>query len=162
MLTNARLLSRAAPLLVFPATGYLASSPAAMAQKVKLIVVGDVCMARGVDSIMTERGRGYHFEVMKGELRAADIAFCNVEGCIAGCGAPVPKKYNFRARPRAALALREAGFDVVSLANNHSLDFGRDALGETIQRVRSQGIRVVGAGLSPAGARRLQIVRVKG
>lgn len=130
--------------------------------KVTLIAVGDVCLARGVESIMAMRGRGYPFAAMKNELRRADIAFCNLECCIALSGEAVPKKYNFRARPHAAVALREAGFDVVSLANNHSEDFGREALAETIRRVRAEGIQTVGAGLDPADAHALRIVNVRG
>ena len=68
-------------------------------------------------------------------IRDADISFGNLECCLATGGKPVPKMYNFRGRPSNALALREAGFKIVSLANNHAWDFGRDALEETVQRV---------------------------
>src|SRR5438034_519728 len=96
---NARLLPHLLAVLAL----VVISAITAKAQKVTLVAVGDVCMARGVDQAMTARGRGYPFEAMKRELRSTDIAFCNLECCIAECGRPVPKKYNFRARPRAAL-----------------------------------------------------------
>src|SRR5690348_832711 len=103
-------------------------SRSASAQKVTLVAVGDVCLAQGVERAMEERGRGYPFKALKPFLRNADIAFCNLECCLGTVGEKVPKKYNFRGHPRGAIALAEAGFSVASLANNHSLDFGKDAL----------------------------------
>src|SRR5947209_8101194 len=82
------------------------------AQRVTVVAVGDICLARGVEQRMKELGRGYPFAAMKPLLRDADIAFGNLECCLAAGGNPVPKKYNFRGRPANALALREAGFKV--------------------------------------------------
>lgn len=141
---------------------FLSSAESVAAQKVTLVAVGDVCLARGVERRMVERGRGYPFAAMKTTLRAADIAFCNLECCLATTGKPVPKKYNFRGHPRGALALREAGFDVVSLANNHSLDYGKPALAETLRHLSAQNIVVSGAGATLAEAHRLRILSVKG
>lgn len=131
-------------------------------QKVTLIAVGDVCLANGVGQKMATKGRGYPFEKMKPILRGADIAFCNLECCIAISGKKVPKTYNFRAHPRGALALREAGFDIACLANNHSLDYDKVALAETIRRLREQGIKYVGAGITLAEAHSPRIITVRG
>ncbi|MFD0527191.1 CapA family protein [Kitasatospora arboriphila] len=60
-------------------------------------------------------------------LAAADLAVLNLETAITGRGAPEPKTYTFRTSPKALQTLRDAGVDVVSLANNHAVDFGAAA-----------------------------------
>ncbi len=131
-------------------------------QRVTLVAVGDVCLANGVEKAMATRGRGYPFAALKPMLRRADIAFCNLECCLGTSGHKVPKKYNFRGHPRGALALKEAGFQVVSLANNHSLDYGKPALAETLRLLDKQGLKPVGAGNTLAEAHALRIVNAKG
>jgi poly-gamma-glutamate synthesis protein (capsule biosynthesis protein) len=59
-------------------------------------------------------------------------------------GQPIQKKYTFRSPPQTIAALSTAGFDVVSLANNHVLDFGADALADTVKRLDAAGIKQVG------------------
>jgi poly-gamma-glutamate capsule biosynthesis protein CapA/YwtB (metallophosphatase superfamily) len=129
---------------------------------IRLVAVGDICLANGVDEAMSARGRGYPFELMKATLRGADVAFGNLECCLATGGSPVPKQYNFRAQTRGALALAEAGFDVLSLANNHSLDFGKEALAETVRNVKLSGMAPVGGGETLDEARSLRIIERNG
>jgi poly-gamma-glutamate synthesis protein (capsule biosynthesis protein) len=140
----------------------LACLPAAGAQKVTLVAVGDICLARGVEQRMREKGPGYPFAALCSHLRKADITFGNLECCLAAGGKVVPKKYNFRGRPENATALKHAGFDIVSLANNHTLDYGKDALTETLASVRSAGVAPVGAGMTIREAHALRIVNIKG
>jgi poly-gamma-glutamate synthesis protein (capsule biosynthesis protein) len=72
-------------------------------------------------------------------LQAADVAVGNLETAIGTGGSPWPgKEFTFRAPPAALDALRSAGFDAVSMANNHGLDFGPDALAESIAAKRAQ------------------------
>lgn len=71
-------------------------------------------------------------------LRSADLAVGNLETAIATGGTRVDKEYAFRAPPIAIDALRAAGFDAVSLANNHGIDFGPDGLAETLAVQRAQ------------------------
>lgn len=71
-------------------------------------------------------------------LRAADLAVGNLETAIAVGGTRVDKQFTFRAPPAAIDALRAAGFDAVSLANNHGLDFGREGFEETLAAKRAQ------------------------
>ena len=132
------------------------------AQSVTVVAVGDICLANGVETAMRERGRGYPFNALKSTMRNADIVFGNLECCMATGGKKVEKKYNFRGHPRGALALKEAGFHLISLANNHSLDFGKPALAETLGYLRQQGITAVGAGRTMREARRLHIVNKNG
>ena len=79
----------------------------------------------------------------------ADVFVLNLECCISERGAPWPdprKPFFFRAPPTAAEVLARLGVDCVTLANNHALDFGSDALLDTFEHLRAAGIAWVGAG----------------
>lgn len=79
--------------------------------------------------------------------KAVDLRFVNLECVIASGGDPwIPKVFHFRARPRAVEALRAAGIDLVTLANNHILDFGYPALRECLSLLRQASIQWAGAG----------------
>ena len=78
------------------------------------------------------------------------------------CYKPANKSYTFRAPPAAASSLARAGFDVVTLANNHALDYGPAALRQGMSLLQSEGLRTVGAGTNAAAARRPALMTVKG
>jgi poly-gamma-glutamate synthesis protein (capsule biosynthesis protein) len=126
------------------------------------VAVGDVCLANGVERAMASRGRGYPFAALKTTIRGADIAFCNLECCLGTSGRKIPKTYSFRGHKRGALALKEAGFDIACLANNHSLDYDKPALSETLKLLIEQGLKPVGAGNTLSEAHSLRITNVKG
>jgi poly-gamma-glutamate capsule biosynthesis protein CapA/YwtB (metallophosphatase superfamily) len=87
----------------------------------------------------------------------ADLFVLNLECCISTGGDPWPdprKPFFFRAPPRAVELLQLLGVDCVTLANNHALDFGHDALLETLEHLERAGIAAVGAGEELASARR--------
>lgn len=71
-------------------------------------------------------------------LRGADLAVGNLETSIATGGTPADKRFTFRAPPAAVSALRSAGLDAVTMANNHGLDFGPAGLAETLATKRAQ------------------------
>jgi poly-gamma-glutamate capsule biosynthesis protein CapA/YwtB (metallophosphatase superfamily) len=132
-------------------------------KSVRLVAVGDINLAGSVGPVMEKKGRGYPFALIRKTLREADIAFGNLECCIATCGEPLPEKqFTFRAHPRGAVALAEAGFDIVSLANNHAWDYGRTALAETVKRVREAGVQTAGAGSNREEAHALTVVKRNG
>lgn len=80
-------------------------------------------------------------------LLGADLAVGNLEAAIATGGAPAPKEFTFRAPPDILDALEAGGLDVVSLANNHGVDFGTGGLAETLaaKSARGDGM-VIGVG----------------
>lgn len=85
--------------------------------------------------------------------RQMDLRMVNLECVIATTGEPwVPKAFHFRAGPRAIDVLKAAGIQLVSLANNHVLDFGVEALRECLARLRQASIRYAGAGETSAEA----------
>nr|WP_322766583.1 CapA family protein [Frankia sp. Cr1] len=85
-------------------------------------------------------------------LRRADLAMVNLETAVTTAGTPVHKAFVFRAPPSAFVALRAAGVDVATLANNHGMDYGVDGLRDTIAGARSAGFPIVGIGLDDAQA----------
>jgi poly-gamma-glutamate synthesis protein (capsule biosynthesis protein) len=91
-------------------------------------------------------------------LRKADLAIGNLECSVSRRGKPAHKRYTFRADPRTVAALAEAGFDVITLANNHSADYGPAALSDTLAAAGDAGIAVVGAGEDADHARQPVII----
>jgi poly-gamma-glutamate capsule biosynthesis protein CapA/YwtB (metallophosphatase superfamily) len=95
-------------------------------------------------------------------LRAADVAVVNLETTIGTAGAPLQKAYVFRARPELLTRLVEAGVDVVSTANNHSSDYGRDGLTETLRQIDAAGLQQMGTGVDAALAYAPAVLDVRG
>ena len=142
------------------AVGGVASAPITVRSRdVTLAAFGDANFGDGVLSVMAQRGALHPWRGVAPTLRRADIAFGNLECAISDRGAPVPKEFNFRGRPRdLAAVVRFAGLDVLNLANNHAGDFGMPALLDTVRAVRGAGAVPVGAGATLASAREPQVV----
>jgi poly-gamma-glutamate synthesis protein (capsule biosynthesis protein) len=102
------------------------------------------------------------FQEIAATLRSADLRFCNLECPISDRGRDLHHLYSFRADPRALAGLKAAGFDVVSLANNHSYDWGPAALVDSLERLRAAGIRPVGAGRNILAAHYPALMNVGG
>src|SRR5438876_14823 len=95
----------------------------------------------------------------------ADLFVLNLECCISERGAPwrAPgKPFFFRAPPAAVEALVELGVDCVTLANNHAMDFGADALIDTLEHLSAAGISCVGAGPNVAAAQTASVIESEG
>jgi len=129
---------------------------------VTLAAVGDVMLGRGVGEAIGLYGAGYPFEQVAAVLREADIAFANLEVPITADGVPAQKDYVFRAPPAAVDGLDGAGLDIVSLANNHVLDYGVVGLEDTLAALDRAGIAAAGAGEDEAAARRPAVLSVEG
>ncbi|MFJ6381603.1 CapA family protein [Kitasatospora sp. NPDC092039] len=95
-------------------------------------------------------------------LADADLSVLNLETAITGRGAPEPKTYTFRTSPKALSALRDSGVDVVSMANNHAVDFGADGLADTLAAKDSSPIPVVGFGRNAKEAYAPYVTTVRG
>lgn len=93
---------------------------------------------------------------------AADLAMVNLETAVTTRGTPEPKRFHFRAPPSAYDAIKAAGIDIVSLANNHTLDYGRVGLEDTIAYAEQAGVPFVGVGRDDAQAYAPQYFDVKG
>jgi poly-gamma-glutamate synthesis protein (capsule biosynthesis protein) len=122
-----------------------------------LALAGDTMLGRGVGERLVAATHG---PLLAGDLaeiaRAADHFILNLECCVSDRGAPIhdpDKRFFFRAPPAAAERLAEIGVSCVTLANNHALDYGADALEDTLVHLRAAGIAAVGAGPDITAAR---------
>ncbi|WP_030238350.1 CapA family protein [Streptomyces sp. NRRL S-350] len=95
-------------------------------------------------------------------LADADLSVLNLETAITGRGAPEPKTYTFRTSPKALSVLKDSGVDVVSMANNHAVDFGADGLTDTLAAKDSAPIPVVGVGHDAKEAYAPYVTTVRG
>lgn len=116
-------------------------------RRVNLAFVGDILLGEYVGTLLKRDGYHYPYEHVREQLQAADIAAANLETAVTDIKEkPEQKTYEFRSEPQALPALKEAGFDLVSLANNHVLDFGTEGLFDTIKHLEEQQLLYVGAG----------------
>jgi hypothetical protein len=96
-------------------------------------------------------------------IQKGDLAFCQLEPALSRRGTPLPQaRLPMRADPVAAKSIRQAGFDVVSFASNHCMDWGIEAFQDTIDALREQNLHVVGVGSNLDAARKPAIVESKG
>lgn len=121
------------------------------AQPVTFAFGGDVHFEGNLRSKLDASG-GAMFAPIAPELSAADVAVVNLETAITEGGSPVPKNYNFRAPASAYEALRAAGVDVVTEANNHGVDYGPAGLADTLAAKHATSLAVVGIGANAAEA----------
>ena len=97
------------------------------------------------------------------QLRAADFAMINLETAITTGGTPAPgKQFTFRAPPSAFKALKAAGVDVVSMANNHGMDYMEGGLRDSLAAIKQTRFPVVGIGKNADAAYKPYRVTVKG
>jgi len=130
---------------------------------VLLAAVGDIMLGRTVEEFADRYGVFYPFAPVARALAQADIGVGNLECAIAAGGEPFPDKYyTFRAHPALARGLGQSGLNVMSLANNHSLDFGIEGLQETMRHLEEQGIAHLGAGANAQEAARPLIREING
>jgi len=92
----------------------------------------------------------------------ADISMVNLENPITTRGSKVLKEFNFRMHPKYRQILLNGGVDIVTIANNHTLDYGAEGMYDTIHYLDSVGVKHVGGGRNLAEARRPVIIEVKG
>ena len=138
-------------------------APVVEEPEITLAAVGDVMLARKLSKLMESKGLDYPFTKTAGLLSSADIAFANLESPFSHRGKQLPGKgIWFRAKPENIQALTQAGFDVLSIANNHALDYDSPAFLDTIQLLNENNIRAVGGGANIDEARTPVIIEEDG
>jgi poly-gamma-glutamate capsule biosynthesis protein CapA/YwtB (metallophosphatase superfamily) len=95
-------------------------------------------------------------------LSAADVTVVNLETAVTERGAPEPKTYTFRVAPVAFYALAAAGVDVVTMANNHAVDYGPEAPADTLAAIEAVPLPVVGIGTNERQAFAPAVIDVPG
>ncbi len=110
-----------------------------------MVAVGDIMLDRNVWRAIQANGYESILAKVRDLTRSADISFANLECPLSDRGAHSPSKYLiFRAPPSTARVLVDGGFDVVSLANNHSLNAGQEGVEQTLDTLERYGVAYCG------------------
>lgn len=136
----------------------------APAKDTTILIAGDVLFANAFQAGYDASGiRGVVSEELLARLNDADILLVNNEFPFSDRGEPVAdKQFTFCCGTAYGKALTELGVDVVSLANNHTLDYGKEALSDTFAVLDAEGILYGGAGESIERAEQLQVIEANG
>ena len=125
----------------------------------RVALAGDTMLGRTVAEKLRRRHPQSLVDPELAEItRGTDLFVLNLECCISERGEPVEKTFNFRAPLAAVETLLHLGVDCVTLANNHALDYGVDALLDTFGHLREAGIAYAGAGENVEQARAPAVV----
>jgi poly-gamma-glutamate synthesis protein (capsule biosynthesis protein) len=126
----------------------------ATAEPLRIAAVGDIMLAGRYDPILRRQGIDYPFAATVNQLRWADLAIGNLEAPLTTGGTEYrDKRFRFRAAPAMAGTLRRAGFSVLTLANNHILDYGAAGLVDTLDILKREQLAATGAGTTLSEAR---------
>ncbi len=122
-------------------------TPTPSTGEVSMVFVGDIMLSRSVgQKIIEQNDFKFPFLRIADYLKGFDLTFANLENPVSSRGVRVGSIYSFRADPRTIEGLTHAGFDVVSIANNHMWDYGRDAFVDTLTHLTTASISYVGGG----------------
>jgi poly-gamma-glutamate capsule biosynthesis protein CapA/YwtB (metallophosphatase superfamily) len=129
-----------------------------------ITAVGDIMLSRKVARFIKEENDAYYpFKKVSPWLESGDITFGNLESPFGRGGKPIPGKgIWFKAEPEYASVLKTVGFDVLSVANNHILDFDSEVLLENLEVIDSLGLHSIGAGRNIEEARSPVIIEKNG
>lgn len=132
---------------------------------IHMLFGGDVYFSSHVIAAYDKAGgiHGVLDEVYREEIERSDLFMVNQEFPFSDRGTPAPdKQYTFRLPPARVTMMNELGIDIVTLANNHTLDYGTDALVDTCTVLQEAGIPFVGAGPNMDRAKQLETIEVRG
>jgi poly-gamma-glutamate capsule biosynthesis protein CapA/YwtB (metallophosphatase superfamily) len=118
--------------------------------EITLAFAGDVHFAGRVARLLKDPATT--FGPITSVLKSAAFTAVNLETPVTSRGQPQPKTYHFATTPGAFTALRDAGVDLVTIANNHILDYGETGLSDTLAAARAADFPYVGAGVNAAAA----------
>jgi len=117
---------------------------------------GDIMVQRGVENILLSGKKGIDrvFSDTLPVLREQDLMLGNLEGSITLSWSKTPKSYNFKFRPEVLPVLHRAGFDYLSLTNNHIYDYGKRGFTDSIKYMKASPVATSGAGMNIAEAQK--------
>lgn len=123
------------------------TSEGKQAASVNLTFVGDVILTGHVETRLKENGYDFPYAHVHPYFQQDDFTVANLETPVTKNGTPAPnKEFVYKSPPEAIPAMKEAGIDLVNLANNHSMDQGESGLLDTFQVLEDNGLEYVGAG----------------
>ena len=131
---------------------------------VTLLFGGDIMLDRGVKSSVMQNFNGDYSKMFEkiDTIKNSDITFANLEGPASDQGENKRNLYSFRMDPSTIPAIKGAGFDILSLANNHIGDWGRNAFTDTLDRLKENEIAYTGGGISEKDAEKPTIIEKNG
>lgn len=129
-----------------------------------LVFTGDIMMDRGVENSVLLNADGDFSYLFKNVdfIKEADIAFGNLEGPVSGKGQDLGSANSFRFEPESLDALVGAGFDVLSVANNHAGDWSSEAFEDSLKRLSEEGVLAIGGGENGEEAISVKVVEKNG
>jgi poly-gamma-glutamate capsule biosynthesis protein CapA/YwtB (metallophosphatase superfamily) len=149
-------------LLVIIITGW--NGPVAAASpdyQISIVAGGDVMLGSWVEDVVRSRGWSYPFMQLDSVLQGADAVFANLEAPFGMEDSAFEKTYTFQVSPDLIQVLTAGKINVVSLANNHILDYGEGTLIHTINLLKGKGIAFSGAGRDLSEARQPALLNIK-
>ncbi len=129
-------------------------------QETTIFFIGDMMLDRGVEASVKKNFGGDFSKLFENlaELKSVDILFANLEGPVSDVGNNVGSKYSFRMDPIVLPIIKNAGFDIVSFANNHIGDWNVTAFNDTLKRLDQIGIKKIGANINKAEVEKPTII----
>ncbi len=113
--------------------------------EIKILLIGDIMLGRTVNTRSLDMGNvNYPFEKVAEKLRSVDIVFANLESPIVAKCPRIEQGFTFCADSKMIDGLAYAGIDIVTIANNHSHNFGSKGFDETKKLLTEHGIKWVG------------------
>lgn len=141
---------------------FLAFFPLFAEAHITIQAVGDIYLGGRGQALLNQYGYSYPFARVAPIFKETDVNIGNLEGAITERGEPFKKQFVLRMKPPVAQALRDAGFSLFSLANNHTLDYGTEGLEDTIFYLTQNSLGFAGAGMNLKEARRPAWLHVQG
>lgn len=129
-------------------------------KSVKLLAVGDILLSGSVAEMIKNNGHEEPFTFVLEEFKKTDLVFGNLEGPFSNRGNPLKNKCCLYSPPETLKSLKSAGFNVLSLANNHIFDYGYEGFEDTISLLKENNISWFGAGRNLKEARTPAIVSI--
>jgi len=123
------------------------------APRISFGAAGDILLDRGTRANILRHGVDFPFEEVAGLIRGFDLAYANLESPVSSRGRSTGKLYCFRGDTNFFTGVQNAGFDIISIANNHTIDWGQTAFFDTKDIIEDRGLIPVGfssAGAAPA------------
>ena len=119
---------------------------------ITVAITGDIMLGRSVGARILSTSDHYPFNGVADWLSGFDLTIGNLECVVSTLGSPQPKQYTFEAPPLGFERVAAAGYDIVSVANNHSGDYGKAAFVDMLQHLPGHGLTPVGGGMNLAQA----------
>jgi len=138
--------------------GPLQSAPA---EPISVVAVGDLLLGGSAAPVVKRSGFAYPFRTTERYIKQADIALANLEAPLTARGEKHPDKtWTFRVPTAAVAAIKAAGFDLMTLANNHIGDYGEPGILDTLDALEKAGLGISGAGRNIVAARAPHVVEI--